>query len=214
MFSRPVERAALVLLCLAFLVVFIWLFSVPTHAQSQRDLEGKNILILHSSRSQRARFRRNRQGTLNDAAVRRDIQPKPVFRVPGPEAEPWPRVQETSGRANAHAVQPSQARHDHHHVPGSLGICAEGLQGYPSRCPHPCPVPAEEASSCQKRTARIIGHSASPDIIGTLEIALKLVPGAKRVYVVSGAHEVDRRVEDQARRDLQEMGGPAGVSST
>ena len=61
---------------------------------------------------------------------------------------------------------------------------------------------------------RIIGHSPDTDIIGTLEIALKLVPGAKRVYVVSGAHEVDRRIEDQARRDLQEMGGPAGVSST
>jgi PAS domain S-box-containing protein len=46
---------------------------------------------------------------------------------------------------------------------------------------------------------RIIGHFPTFDILGTLEIALKLVPGAKRVYVVSGAHEVDRRVEDQAR---------------
>jgi ABC-type uncharacterized transport system substrate-binding protein len=51
-----------------------------------------------------------------------------------------------------------------------------------------------------KTERRIIGHSASPDIGGTLEIALKLVPGAKRVYIVSGAHEVDRRVEAQARR--------------
>lgn len=46
---------------------------------------------------------------------------------------------------------------------------------------------------------RIIGHAPSPDIAGTLEIAQKLVPGAKRVYIVSGAHELDKRIEDQAR---------------
>ena len=54
---------------------------------------------------------------------------------------------------------------------------------------------------------RIIGHFPAFDIIGTLEIALKLVPGAKRVYVVSGAHDVDRRVEDQARRDSKKWEG-------
>jgi hypothetical protein len=47
---------------------------------------------------------------------------------------------------------------------------------------------------------RIIGHFLTFDIIGTLEIALKLVLSAKRVYVVSGAHEVDRSMEDEARR--------------
>jgi hypothetical protein len=47
-FNRPAGYAALVLLCLAFLVVFIWLFSVPAHAQPQHALEGTKILILHS----------------------------------------------------------------------------------------------------------------------------------------------------------------------
>ena len=37
-----------------------------------------------------------------------------------------------------------------------------------------------------KTNRHIIGHSAETDILGTFEIALKLVPGAKRVYVVSG----------------------------
>lgn len=46
---------------------------------------------------------------------------------------------------------------------------------------------------------RIIGHAPAVDILGTLEIALKLVPGARRVYIVSGVHEVDRRIEDQTR---------------
>jgi signal transduction histidine kinase len=49
----------------------------------------------------------------------------------------------------------------------------------------------------------IIGHFPTFDFNGTIEIALKLVPGAKRVYVVSGVHEVDGRLEDQARRDLK-----------
>ena len=65
-----------------------------------------------------------------------------------------------------------------------------------------------------KTDRRIIGHFPTFDITGTLEIALKLVPGAKRVYVVSGAHEVDRRVEDQARRDFEEMGRAGWSFST
>jgi PAS domain S-box-containing protein len=58
-----------------------------------------------------------------------------------------------------------------------------------------------------KTKRRLIGHSASLDVLGTFEIALKLVPGAKRVYVVSGAHELDRTVEDLARRDLKKWEG-------
>jgi PAS domain S-box-containing protein len=58
-----------------------------------------------------------------------------------------------------------------------------------------------------KTNRRIIGHSALPDINGTLEIALKLFPRTKRVYVVSGAHEVDRGTEDQARRDSKKLEG-------
>ena len=53
-----------------------------------------------------------------------------------------------------------------------------------------------------KTNRRIIGHSTKTDILGTFEIALKLVPGAKRVYVVSGIHEVDKKIEDRARREL------------
>ena len=46
---------------------------------------------------------------------------------------------------------------------------------------------------------RIIGHFPTYDITGTIDNALKLVPGTKRVYVVSGAHKVDKWLEDQAR---------------
>jgi len=54
---------------------------------------------------------------------------------------------------------------------------------------------------------RVIRHSASVDITGTLEMALKLVPGVKRVYFLSGAHEVDIKGEQKARRDLKKWEG-------
>jgi PAS domain S-box-containing protein len=44
---------------------------------------------------------------------------------------------------------------------------------------------------------------ATPDISGTLELALKLVPEAKTVYVVSGAHSLDRWLERKARLDCR-----------
>ena len=58
-----------------------------------------------------------------------------------------------------------------------------------------------------KADRRIFRHTARIDVLGTLEIALKLVPGAKRVYVVSGAHEVDRQTQEQARRAFTKWDG-------
>jgi PAS domain S-box-containing protein len=60
-----------------------------------------------------------------------------------------------------------------------------------------------EGFELSKTDRCIIGHSAKTNIIGTFEIALKLVPGAKRVYVVSGAHPVDRMIEDRAEHELK-----------
>jgi PAS domain S-box-containing protein len=54
-----------------------------------------------------------------------------------------------------------------------------------------------------ERGRRIIGHFPTYDIAGTTDIALKLVPRTKRVYVASGAHKIDKWLEDQARRDLK-----------
>jgi len=59
-----------------------------------------------------------------------------------------------------------------------------------------------EGFGLPKTNRRIIEHSTKTDILGTFEIALKLVPGAKRVYVVSGIHEVDKMIENRARREL------------
>jgi PAS domain S-box-containing protein len=58
-----------------------------------------------------------------------------------------------------------------------------------------------------KTDRRIIQHLVNRDVVGTLEIALNLVPDAKRVFVVSGAHELDRKVEDLARGDFKKWDG-------
>ena len=50
---------------------------------------------------------------------------------------------------------------------------------------------------------RIIQHLVRRDIVTTLEIALKLVPGVKRVFVISGTHELDRNIENLAREGFK-----------
>jgi PAS domain S-box-containing protein len=59
----------------------------------------------------------------------------------------------------------------------------------------------------RKTNRRIIKHQVSYDMAGTLEIALKLVPRAKRVYLVSGIYYSDKRLQNQARRDLKKWEG-------
>ena len=54
---------------------------------------------------------------------------------------------------------------------------------------------------------RIIQHLVRRDIVTTLEIALKLVPGAKRIFVIRGAHELDRKIENLAREDFKKWEG-------
>jgi PAS domain S-box-containing protein len=64
--------------------------------------------------------------------------------------------------------------------------------------------PGFEAS---KTGRRIVQHVLRNDIAGTFESALKLVPAAKSVYVVSGVHPLDKKNEAQARLDLQKWQG-------
>ena len=54
---------------------------------------------------------------------------------------------------------------------------------------------------------RIILHSVIPDLKRTLEIALRLVPKAERVYVVGGTHPLDRWLENIARQDFKTWEG-------
>ena len=54
---------------------------------------------------------------------------------------------------------------------------------------------------------RIIQHLVRRDIVTTLEIALKLVPGVKRIFVIGGTHELDRNIENLAREGFKKWEG-------
>jgi signal transduction histidine kinase len=54
---------------------------------------------------------------------------------------------------------------------------------------------------------RIIPHSVALDMTGTLRAALALVPGARRVYVVSDAYPGHKQYEAQARREFAAWDG-------
>lgn len=60
---------------------------------------------------------------------------------------------------------------------------------------------------------RIITQSTRLDYAGTLEIALKLFPGTERVYLASGADQVDKGLEAQARDVLRQWETPLEIIS-
>ncbi len=70
-----------------------------------------------------------------------------------------------------------------------------------------------EGFEMPKTDRLVIGHTVTADIVGTLEIALKLIPDAKHLYIVSGAHKVDRSMEEKARRDLKKREGRLEIRS-
>jgi PAS domain S-box-containing protein len=51
---------------------------------------------------------------------------------------------------------------------------------------------------------RVIPQFIIPDLSGTLDIALTMLPKSKHLYVVSGAHTIDRWLENRARQDFKQ----------
>ena len=58
-----------------------------------------------------------------------------------------------------------------------------------------------------KTDRRVVRHSLTLDLRGTLAAALALLPDARRVWVVSDVHPRHKMYEAQARRDFQEWAG-------
>ncbi len=188
-----------------FLVMLIWQFAGLALAlsQPQVDLTGKNVLVLHSHEANALIFLQTDRGlsttlqsggisSLNQFFVSLDLR-----------RNPDPKYRKL-------LVEEMRIRYGHRKVDVIITMFPEALGFVLRDCRDLFPgVPVValylQQSLESPKTDRhiIIGHSATLDILGTFEIALKLVPGAKRVYVVSGSHEVDRRIEDQAHRDLK-----------
>ena len=170
--------------------------------QPQVDLSGKNILILHSYEANTPVFVQTDRG-LSTAlesggipSLNQFFESLDLRRNPGPEHRKL-------------LIEKMRMLYGHRKIDMIITMYPEALEFVLKDCRDILPVAPILALilplnfEVPKTDRRIIGHFARLDIPGTLEIALKLVPGAKRVYVVSGAHQVDRSVEALARRDLK-----------
>jgi PAS domain S-box-containing protein len=175
-----------------------------SHAQGQpqTDLRKKNILVLHSHEANAPVFLGTDRGllkTLESGGIPRLNQ---IYESLELRRYPFPEHRRL-------LVEQMRLRYSQRKIDMIVTMYPEALEFVLKDCwdifpdvpilalhlPHSFELP--------KTDRRIIGHSVSFDIIDTFEIARKLVPGAKRVYVVSGAHQVDRMVESQVQRDLK-----------
>ena len=178
--------------------------SGPAHAQPlpQNPLERKNVLILHSSEANAPAFVATDKGLLDTlrsggiSGMNQFFESLDLRRNPGPEHRKL-------------LAEQMRMRYSHRKLDMIITMYPEALEfvvnddrGTYADVPILALYLPQEIK-VPRTDSPIVGHFPRTDITGTLEIALKLVPGAKRVYIVSGAHEVDRRVEDQARRDLK-----------
>jgi two-component system sensor kinase FixL len=193
--------------CLALLFL-IFGYCNPSLAQSQTpaDLAGKNVLVLHSYEGTAPVFLKTDVGLVKTfqsggiSSLNQFFESLDLRRNPGPEHRKL-------------LVEQMRVKYSHRKPAMIITVYPEALQFVLQDCRDILPDAPIIALHLPRRyevpkTDRlIIGHAPALDIPGTLEIALKLVPGTKRVYVVNGAHEVDRRVEDEARRASKKWEG-------
>jgi hypothetical protein len=193
------------LLCL---VLLIWQLSGPVHAQSQPqvDLTGKTVLILHSFESNVPIFE------LTDRGVRAALDAGGVgirnqfFEYLDLARNPGPEHREKMAEL-------MRLRYGHLKIDAIITMYPEALrfllnEGRTIFSDLPILALYMPAGiELPKTDRRIIQHLVKRDFVGTLEIALRLLPGAKRVFVVSGVHELDRKTEDLARGDFKKWEG-------
>ena len=174
------------------------------HAQTQpqTDLAGKNILILHAFESNVPIFE------LTDGGLRAALDAGGVgirnqffeyldlARNPGPEHR-------------AQVAELMRLRYAHRKIDVIITMYAEAfrfLLNEGSTIFSNSPVLAlwmPEGYELPKTDRRAIQLITRRDLVGTLEIALKLLPETKRVYIVGGVHEADRAAEEKARREFK-----------
>jgi len=206
--SSPAKHLTFCLLSLILAILLILRLSLPAFAQtkSQVDLSGKSVLVLHAHEASAPLFVDTDKGLLTTLEsggiprVNQYFETLDLRRNPGPEHRKL-------------LAEQMRVRYGHRRPAIIITMYPEALEFVLKDCKdvlRDAPIVAlylPQRIEFPKTDRPIIGHFPTLDIIGTLEIALKLVPGAKRIYVVSGAHQVDRRVEDQARRDLKKREG-------
>lgn len=192
-------------LCLTVLfLVFGSCFFCLAQSQAQVDMTQRNVLILHSYEANTPVFMRADSGistalqaggipSLNQYFESLDLR-----RNPSPEHRRM-------------LVEQMRTRYGHRKIDIIITMYPEALDFVLNDCRDVLPdapilaIVLPVGFELPKTDRRIIGHFAKLDILGTLDIVMKLFPGTKRVYVVGGAHGVDWKVEAQARRDLKHL---------
>jgi hypothetical protein len=189
-------------------MLLIWQLSVPAlaQAQTQSALDAKTILVLHALESNVPIFELTDRGLraaldAGGVSIRNQFfEYLDLARNPGPEHR-------------KHLAELMRLRYGQRKIDLIITLYPEALQfalKEGGSIFSDAPIVAlylPLGSEPPKTVRRVIQQFVIPEIMGTLEIALKLVPGAKRVYVVSGTHPLDRWVEDRARQDFKKWEG-------
>jgi PAS domain S-box-containing protein len=177
--------------------------------QFQNPLENKNVLILNAFESNIPAFQNTNRG-LSAALQSGGIGIRNQFyehldlvRNPGPENKKL-------------LVELVRQRYSERQIDFIITLYLEGLKFLldEGRTIFPdVPVLAlflPQGFELPETGRRIIRHLVIPDLTRTLESALKLIPRAKRVYVVGGTHPLDRWLERLARQDFKKWEGRLG----
>ncbi|MBN1548291.1 MAG: PAS domain S-box protein [Syntrophaceae bacterium] len=177
-----------------------------SQTRSQNQLENKNVLILNAFESNVPAFKKTNHGlsaTLQSGGIEirnQFYENLDLRRNPGPENRRL-LVELIHQRYGQRKIDFIVTRY-----PDSLKfLIDEGQAIFPD-----VPVLAlllPQGFELPETARRIIPHLVIPDLKGTIEIALKLVPKAQRVYVVGGVHPVDKWLENMARQDFRTLEG-------
>jgi PAS domain S-box-containing protein len=207
MFSRLVKRATLGLLCLVPLIILIWQISAPAQTQPQVDLSEKKVLILHEIEYNVPILVATNRGLIDvlesgGISIRNQFYENLDFGR-NPEPEHRKKVSELL-----------RQRYSNRQVDliittyaGALKFALnEGRTIFRQAAPIIALylAPGMEISESNRV---IIRHSTAVDPSSTLESALKLLPKTKQVYVVSGAHINDKRLENLVRQEFKKWEG-------
>lgn len=170
-------------------------------ARPENPLAGKNVLVLNAFESNIPAFQKTNQG-LSNALQSGGIGIRNQF------YEHLDLARHADPESRRLLVELMRRRHNQRKFDFIITLYPEALEfllGQGREVFSDAPVIAlylPQGFVVPDAGRRIIPHPVIPDVKRTIEIALKLVPKAERVYVVSGAHPLDKWLENLARRDF------------
>lgn len=173
-----------------------------SQTQVQNPLETKNVLILNGAEPNTPAFESLNQELLavlqsGGIGIRNQFfEYLGLTRNPSPESRKL-RMQLVSRRYSEHKMDLIITLY-----PNSLKFLLDMDQSFFPAAPVMALI-IPQGYKLPETDRRIIPHVVVPDLNRTLEIGLKLVPKAERIYVVNGVDPMDRWVERLARKDFK-----------